>query len=268
MDQKKRTGAHKKAVAEGLRSRGRLHYVAGVKDYLIVVLESAGLAVLIAYGFFDSLYGLLVIIPVGIVNCFRYMKKQSEARQERIRQEFKEILLSVASLLQTGYSVENAFYDSADVLKNLYGQKSILIPDLVEMNREVKMHVPVEKAFLSIVEKYPIEEIESFGEIFLYTKRLGGGYAKYLRDTADRLEERINMRGELSSMISQKKLELSIMSVMPMVIILYMKLSSRGFLAPLYHNVAGVVLMSGSLLIYAGSVAFGDHIIDKVMNSL
>ena len=102
----------------------------------------------------------------------------------------------------------------------------------------------------------------------MYTKRLGGGYARYLRDTADRLEERINMQGELLSMISQKKLELTIMSVMPMAIVLYMKITSKGFLDPLYHNLTGVVLMIVSLIVYTGSVAFGNYMIKKVTNSL
>ncbi len=268
MDQGKRADKHQKADAKQMRPQGKLGFTPGVKDYLIVTAESVGLSALVAYGFFDSPYGLFIMIPIGVVNLIRYIKKQNEMRKERIRQEFKEILLSVASLLQTGYSVENAFNDAVDVLENLYGPNSILLYDLMEMNRQVKMHVPVEKAFLGIAEKYPIEEIESFGEIFLYTKRLGGGYARYLRDTADRLEERINMQGELLSMISQKKLELTIMSVMPMAIVLYMKITSKGFLDPLYHNLTGVVLMIVSLIVYTGSVAFGNYMIKKVTNSL
>ncbi len=268
MDQGKYAFKPKKANAKVRMNHGRLGYTPGPKDYLTVVAESAFLDLLIAYGFFDSVYALFLIIPIGIINMYRYTKKQNEKREERIRQEFKEILLSVASLLQTGYSVENAFYDAMEVLKNIYGNKSILYSDLMEMNRQVRMHVPVERAFLGIAEKYPIEAIESFGEIFLYTKRLGGGYAQYLKDTADRLEERINMQDELKSMIAQKKLELTIMSVMPMAIILYMRLTGGSFMEPLYHNTVGVVLMIASLFIYAGSVALGNHMIVKVTNSL
>ena len=239
-----------------------------IKDYMIVAAEAVGATALIAYGFFDSRYGVFFLLPIFILNLKRYKQNRNKKKEESIRQEFKEILLSVASSIQTGYSVENAFYDAKEVLVGLYGEKSELIEDLSEMNRQVAMHVSVEKAFMGIVKKYPLEEIESFGEIFLYTKRLGGGYAKYLKDTADRLEERISLRSELESMIAQKKLELSIMSVMPIAILLYMRLTGGSFLTPLYHNVTGLLVMTISLFIYVGSVALGNVMITKVMNRL
>ena len=268
MGQKRGAVSYKEAINEQMTTEEKLEAVISFKDVLIVTAESLGLTALIAYGFFDSLYGMIMLIPVGLINMKRYMIRQNKKRQEKIRQEFKEILLSVAALLQTGYSVENAFYDAKEVLVGLYGEKSELIEDLSEMNRQVAMHVSVEKAFMGIVKKYPLEEIESFGEIFLYTKRLGGGYAKYLKDTADRLEERISLRSELESMIAQKKLELSIMSVMPIAILLYMRLTGGSFLTPLYHNVTGLLVMTISLFIYVGSVALGNVMITKVMNRL
>ncbi len=76
------------------------------------------------------------------------------------------------------------------------------------------------------------------------------------------------MRSELEAMTAQKRLELSIMSVMPMAIVLYMKLTARSFMEPLYHGIKGIALMSVSLLIYGASVAMGDHIITKVTESI
>ena len=261
MDQGKRTFSYTEAT-------DKLGYEAGLRDYVIIAAETVGVGGLIAYGFFDSAVGLLTLFPIGILNLRRYLSKQTKKRQECIRQEFKEILLSVASSIQTGYSVENSFVEAEGVLKNMYGDRSVLLEDLEEMNRQVGMHVSVERAFLEIVKKYPLDEIESFGEIFLYTKRLGGGYARYLKDTADRLEERITLRDELDSMIAEKKLELTIMSVMPAAILIYMRLTGGSFLEPLYHNVPGVVLMIVCLGIYAGSIALGNRMITRVMESL
>ena len=261
MDTKKRALSQDKAF-------DKLRFVPGFADYLIMAAETVVVSGTIAYGFFDSPVGLLSVIPIGFLNLRRYCNVKNTKREEAIRSEFKEILLSVASSIRTGYSVENAFLDAVEMLKNMYGEKSILSEDLDEMNRRVSMRVSVEKAFFEIVKLYPLDEIESFGEIFLYTKRLGGGYAAYLKDTADRLEERITLRSELDSMIAQKKLELSIMSVMPMAILVYMKITGGSFLAPLYHNTFGVILMIACLVLYACSVALGNYMITKVMNSL
>ena len=270
MDQRKRPFSHAEVD-------DKLRFLPGLVDYITVAAEASLASVLAAYCFFDSPLGLISFIPLGALNLRRYLIVRGEKRQENIRQEFREILLSVASSIRTGYSVENAFCDAKDVLKNMYGDRSILYGDMVEMDRQIKMHIPVEKAFAGIVRKYPIDEmcalpildeIESFGEIFLHTKRLGGGYALYLKDTADRLEERINLKSELNAMIAQKKLELTIMSVMPVAILFYMRLTGGSFLEPLYHNVFGVTLMAVCLVIYAGSVMLGRHMIKKVMDEL
>ena len=267
MGQEKRTEKHQKAAA--MRTvEDRLDRKPGALDHAIVLSEAAAITLMISYGFFDSFYALLLFFPAYIINMKRYMKLQNEKRHNRIRQEFKELLSSVSSLLQTGYSVENAFAGSKDVLSNLYGSKSILYSDLKEMNRQIDMKMPVEKALMELIKKYPLEELESFGEIFLYTRRLGGGYVKNLRDTAERIEGRINMRSELDTMISQKKLELYIMSVMPMAIILYMRVTADGFLDPMYHNLGGIFMMAGALAVYVGSVILGMTMITRVKNSI
>ncbi len=239
----------------------------GLKD-IPILLQGALIALLFGRLFYDSWIAVAVIMPIT-VPWYLYQKNLERKRNIRLMGiQFRDAISSALTSMKAGYSVENAFADAVDVLKNMYGDKSLLIDDLVEMNREVMMHVSVERAFLGIVKKYPIEEIESFGEIFLYTKRLGGGYAVYLKDTADRLEERITLQSELDSMISQKKLELTIMSVMPSAILLYMKLTGGSFLQPLYHNALGVVLMIVCLILYGGSVALGNYMIAKVKSEL
>ena len=47
------------------------------------------------------------------------------------------------------------------------------------------------------------------------------------------------------------------MSLMPAGIILYMRITSPGFLDVLYHNTAGIVLMTLCLIVYAGAFFWG-----------
>ena len=98
MDQKRGFISHKETDAKKVAAKNKLIAVFNARDYLIVIAESVALSALIAYGFFDSVYGMFFVIPIGVINLKRYRLKKNEMRCERIRQEFKEILLSVIAV--------------------------------------------------------------------------------------------------------------------------------------------------------------------------
>ena len=61
-------------------------------------------------------------------------------------------------------------------------------------------------------------------------------------------------------MIAGKKMEQRIMSLMPLMMIVYMHWSSPGFLDCLYGNVLGVFVMTLCLLIYLVSLGMAERI--------
>ena len=83
-----------------------------------------------------------------------------------------------------------------------------------------------------------------------------------LRSTARKLEEKVELKQEIAATFAEKRLELSVMSVMPMAIILYMKLGSPEFLAPMYHNLLGMLIMSGCIIAYLAAMILGKRIVD------
>ena len=74
------------------------------------------------------------------------------------------------------------------------------------------------------------------------------------------LGEKSRVRREIGVMISGKRLEQTIMSIVPSGIILYMQLTSDGFLEVLYHSSFGVLVMSICLVIYIFSFWMGRKI--------
>lgn len=70
---------------------------------------------------------------------------------------------------------------------------------------------------------------------------------------------------ELRYMESQMQVgvpvEQLVMSMVPGVMILYMQVTSRGFLDVLYHNLPGVLVMTGCLGVYLFSFRMGRKIV-------
>lgn len=58
-------------------------------------------------------------------------------------------------------------------------------------------------------------------------------------------------------MLAAKKLEFEIMSVIPFIMILYMKMTFGEFLSVLYGTWTGCIVMSICLVLYLGAYRFG-----------
>ena len=85
---------------------------------------------------------------------------------------------------------------------------------------------------------------------------------KVIRQVARMLGDKIDVKKEIEATLAAKKSEQMVMSLMPVGIILYLKLTSPGFLDMLYGNLFGVAVMSVCLGIYGVAYWLGMKIVD------
>ncbi len=203
-----------------------------------------------------------MFFPVVYFNGKRFFEKEAKNYEKQFTLEYKEFLRNLISSLETGYSVENAFVEAEKQHQRLFEKETVLLEELHAINTSVTLMTPVEKAFEEFADRHPYEEVLSFSAVFSFGKRLGGNYVENLRTTARKLEEKVELKEEIAATFAQKQLELSIMSVMPIGIVIYMRLGSPAFLNPIYHNVIGVGLMTGCLVVYLLAVIVGKRVVN------
>ena len=107
-----------------------------------------------------------------------------------------------------------------------------------------------------------IEDVENFAAVFYTAKRTGGDMNRIIQTSARMLGDKIDVRKEIETTLAAKKAEQMIMSLMPAGIILYLKLTSPGFLSVLYGNFFGMCAMTLCLGIYVLSYWLGRRIVD------
>ncbi len=235
--------------------------IAGKWNDLKPLAEAVLITCVIAFLFYRSVFGLLtaaIIIPYWL-----RLKKQQKKEDERnnIAVEFKEYMMFIVSYLQTGYSLEKAVFQAQIELQQLFGNESVLLSYIHIMNQKIKMNVRLEKAFEEFAKAIDLEEAISLAEIIAFAKRSGGDYGRQIRETALKIEDNLSIKQEIITMTTEKRLELKVMSIMPIGILLYISLTSQEFIAPLYHNLLGVVLMSVCLIAYGALILLGKKII-------
>ena len=83
-----------------------------------------------------------------------------------------------------------------------------------------------------------------------------------IQTSARMLGDKIDIKKEIETTLAAKKAEQMVMSLMPAGIILYLKLTSPGFLGVLYGNPFGIAAMTLCLGIYGFSYWLGRKIVD------
>lgn len=239
---------------------GEYRYSKGeILRYLLQCLAVCGI---LDYLFYQNKWLMILSVPAAVVWLKVRKKQLIRERKKNLNYQFKDALNSLSVAVQAGYSVENAVAACARDLERLYSKETDILREFHYMESQLKISVPVEELFLSLAKRCQIEDVENFAAVFFTAKRTGGDMVKIIQTSARMLGDKIDVKKEIESTLAAKKAEQMIMSFMPAGIILYLKLTSPGFLNVLYGNLFGICAMTLCLGIYGTSYWLGCKIVD------
>ena len=87
-----------------------------------------------------------------------------------------------------------------------------------------------------------------------------------IRSSVDVIRMKMEVKKKIETMISAKKMEQNIMNVVPFAILIYINATSPGFFDCLYHNPAGILIMTVLFAIYLVAYFLAQKIIQIEMN--
>ena len=232
------------------------------RDIAYALLKALLIMLLVAFVFYDKVLGLLPGAIVGLY-VFRIEKKRYEGkRRRRLLMEFKNMINAMQSSLEAGNSIERALISSGGDMQDLYGSKSVMVREIRIIEKKLRLNIPLEKSMAEMAEKLDISEIYDFVEIISTIKRTGGNAVKIIRNTVEKLTEEIELDAELEVMVAAKKMEQQIMVFMPALIVIFLRITTEGFLSPLYGSPLGILIMSVVLSINVGADYLGRRIVE------
>jgi len=224
--------------------------------------------VLLAWFFYRSLWAVL---PLGVLGGL-YFQKIAGDRARRCREElalqFKECILSVATALRAGYSIENAFLESRKDMEVLYGEDSLIYGELELIRRGLVINITLEEQLFDLGKRSGCEEIHQFATVFAVAKRNGGKMEEIIKSTADLIGQRLDSYQELQIVLSGRRMEFTIMKLMPFGVLSYVGAAYPGYFLPLYHNVQGVLIMTGCLILYLAAYVLGENILSRIIGEM
>lgn len=229
--------------------------VTGVLSIYLLILAS------VAFFFYNSLIFFFISL-LTVPFYLKYQKRRLLLKQkEKLTEEFAEVLYSVNANVKAGFALENAFLEARKDILLFYGETSIMAQELTHLKKCLSINKTLESVLIDLGDRSGVEDIRIFAKVFETAKRNGGNIRQVLETTADTVKAKSEVEREIQVLITQKKLELRIMEVVPFFIIAYIGLTSKGYFDVLYHNLKGIIFMTACLLLYGFSIYLGSKLV-------
>ena len=133
--------------------------------------------------------------------------------------------------------------------------------ELKKIRLGIQNGISLEQQLLRFGNHCSVEEIRDFTEVFAVIKRSGGNLREMIRRTIDLTAQRLEVEQEIEQLLLSRRFELKIMNVIPFAMYGYVDLTSPGFFDALYHNPAGLCVMTICLGIYLTAVICADRLL-------
>lgn len=178
--------------------------------------------------------------------------------------QFRECILAVGTMLEAGYSVENAFLECEQDMVLMYGEDALICRELRMVRRGLNINVSLEELLADFGERSGCEDAVQFAEVFAIAKRNGGNLAEIIRSSAELIGRKAELKREVDTLLSGKMMEMRIMRLMPFAILAYIGSANPGYFDILYSGLSGRLIMTGCLGAYIGACALGELVIRRM----
>lgn len=227
---------------------------------------SVGVCVVILFSwlFYRSIWAVPFMVLPGAGYLYLAMLGRRRRRHREQREQFRECILSVSASLRAGYAVANAFVESKQDMRMLYGDNSYVVRELKLLEQGLKNRETLEGLLGEWGARSEISEVGEFADVLAIGKRSGGSIPEIIGATCELISRRVMLEEELETLLANKRLEQQVMNLMPFVIVLYLEWSNPGYFDMLYDGYVGRFIMTGCMVAYIFAYLLSQRILQKI----
>ncbi len=226
------------------------------------IAEGIVIVCVAAYIFYANILMAFILSPYVYLHYKQRKKERVKKDNDEFCRKFRDGIMSVSFALNVGYSIENAFIQAVEELELIYGRDSDITIKFRYIVVRLGQNENIEDIFMDFAEESKVEDIIYFAEIFRYAKRSGGDLISIIRNTTQIIQQKEEVLSEIDTIISGKRMEQRVMSIIPAAIVVYLKLTAAEFIQPLYGNVYGAVIMTVCLIVYVIADMWAKRIVN------
>lgn len=215
----------------------------------------------VVYLFYHSIT-LSAISGVLIKFAVPYIKKQlAVKRMNNLNMQFKDMLYSLSASVASGRQMEEALVEAEENMAILYDAGEPIMMELKHMRISIVENKESDKLLLKdFAYRSKSEDINNFVQVYITCRNMGGNLEKIIGHTTEILTDKINIEREIKVITSQKKVEGRIISLMPLLMLLFLNVMSYSYICPLYNTLIGRIVMTGAL----AATCYGIYLMENI----
>ncbi len=208
---------------------------------------------------------LIVCLGGGVIVSiilFSVRKKQLiDSRKQTLRIQFREMLSALSTAYSSGENTVSAFESAFTEISAQFGESSYIACELNEMVTGMRNNHSIEKMLTDFGDRSGVEDIVDFANVFKLCHSKGGNMKYIVRNSYDLIGEKTSINEEIQTKITSNEMQLNVMSVVPILMIAFLRFSSSSFAAS-FATFKGVIAMTVAAALFVGSYIYGKKIID------
>jgi len=230
--------------------------------------EAAAVLFVLSYIFYRSIPASLALCPFALLYPGMKKKELIDKRKKDLNVQFKDMLYSLSSSLSAGKPVEAAFRDVLMDLEILYPDKNTpIIQEAEWLVRKIEMNETVESALNDFAKRSHIEDIENFADVFSTCKRSGGNIIEIIKNSSGIINDKIEIKQEIDTMLAERKFERKVLNIMPPVMISLLSMTAKDYMEPVFSTAEGRLIMTIAVFFLAAAYFISKKIMDiKLQN--
>lgn len=184
-----------------------------------------------------------------------------EKRQRDLKQQFRDMLDSLATSLNAGKNVMDSFQSVEQDLKMQYEENAYILSELKVITMGIHNNIDIESLLVDFGERSGVEDISSFANVFRICYRKGGNLKEVIRNTHSIINDKMEIESEIKTMVSTNNLQQKIMIVIPVLLVGVIKAMSPEFAAN-FATPTGIFATTFAIVMFVVAYFVGKSILN------
>jgi len=197
---------------------------------------------------------IMTLLLAGTPFFYLFLKKKK--RMAKFQSQLPEALELIARSLKAGHAFPSSMKMAADEFDDPLGT------EFEETINEINFGVNVPDALKNLANRIDCPDLKFFVIAVILQRETGGNLAEIIESLAYLIRERFKLYGKIRTLAAEGKISAIILSVMPFLILIYLRFANPSYINILFSDPAGRIM--------AGIAAFimliGILVMKKMIN--
>lgn len=184
-----------------------------------------------------------------------------EKRIKELKNQFRDMLDSLATSLNSGKNVIDSFQSVNQDLSLQYEENAYILYELKVIMTGVYNNIDIETLLTDFGRRSGVDDIESFANVFRICYRQGGNLKEVIRNTHSIINDKMEIESEIKTMVATNNLQQKIMIVVPILLVALIKSMSPEFAAN-FATPTGIFATSFAIVMFVVAYFVSKKILD------